>query len=398
MNWKVSDVMSQRKDFVVLASVDGANVSQLCERFGIARKTGYKWLNRYRQSGMEGLSDRPRTPHSFRSPTHNDVENIVLEIRDQHPAWGGRKIRARMQHLGFEHVPAASTMTQILRRHGKLSTTKKTVKPFVRFEHKDPNDLWQIDFKGEFSMSNHRRCYPLTLLDDHSRFALGLVACDGTTVNETQSALIPIFRKYGVPQAIYADNGPPFGAIHSPGRHTRLTAWMMRQGIRVVHGTPYHPQGRGKEERFHRTLKLELLQDRHFDDLLQSQQAFDPWRDMYNHERPHQSLDMQVPASRYQASSREYIEHTKRFEYSSRFEVRRTNYSGRFKFKGRTWEAGGAFSKDSIGLEPTENEKTWRVYYCHFAIGILDMTSERNRLKPLPRPTETPESNEETQA
>ena len=118
MTWKVSDVMSQRKDFVVLASVDGANVSQLCERFGIARKTGYKWLNRYRQSGMEGLSDKPRTPHSFRTPTHNDVEKIVLEIRDQHPAWGGRKIRARMQHLGFEHVPAASTMTQILRRHG----------------------------------------------------------------------------------------------------------------------------------------------------------------------------------------------------------------------------------------------------------------------------------------
>jgi transposase InsO family protein len=159
------------------------------------------------------------------------VERAVLKVRDEHPAWGGRKIQVRMRHLNQSNVPAASTITQILRRHGRLSgETAAATKPYVRFERSKPNELWQIDFKGEFRMSNRRNCYPLTLLDDHSRFAVGLVACEGTTVDETQTALIPIFRKYGVPQTIYADNGPPFGAMHSPGRHTRLTAWLMRQG------------------------------------------------------------------------------------------------------------------------------------------------------------------------
>lgn len=387
MSWKECDRVSERLDFVVMASVSGENISVLCERFGIARKTGYKWLARYRESGAQGLVDRSRAPRSFRSPTPHDVERAVLKVRDAHPAWGGRKIRARMRHLNQSNVPAASTITQILRRHGRLSDEASVAaKPYVRFERSEPNELWQIDFKGEFRMSDRRNCYPLTLLDDHSRFAVGLVACAGTTVDETQTALIPIFRKYGVPQAIYADNGPPFGAMHSPGRHTRLTAWLMRQGIRVIHGTPHHPQGRGKEERFHRTLKLELLQDRHFDNLDHSQRQFDPWRQMYNHERPHESLEMDVPASRYRPSPRGFSERTKPFEYPDRCEVRRTNSVGRFKFRGRLWTAGGAFARDSIGLSPTDEDGLWTVSYCHFSIGLLDINSESNRLKPIPPP------------
>lgn len=381
---KECDRVSERREFATLALSEGANISALCRRFGVVRKNGYKWIRRFKELGEAGLVDQPKTPHSFRSPTPNEMVDLVLGVRDEHPAWGGRKIRARLLRLGHETVPAASTITQILRRQGRLPDSgPETARPFERFERSTPNELWQIDFKGDFPMSNGKRCFPLTVLDDHSRYSLGIVACSGTTVVEAQAAFVRIFRRYGVPQAIYADNGPPFGAMHSPGRHTRLTVWMMRQGIHVIHGTPYHPQGRGKEERFHRTLKCELLQDGRFDDLDHSQRQFDPWRHMYNHERPHDTLELNVPASRYTPSQREFSERERPCEYSSRFEVRRTNRQGQFRFKRSMWKAGGAFSREPVGLLPTNDDGVWQVCFAHFPIGLLDMNANTESLKPI---------------
>jgi len=386
VSWKECDHVSERLEFATLASADGANISALCRRFGVSRKTGYKWLNRFRKTGEAGLIDQPKTPHSFREPTPDEMEASVLAVRDEHPAWGGRKIRKRLLNLGHISVPAASTITEILRRHNRLTAeASQAATPLGRFERPKPNDLWQIDFKGEFRMSNSRNCYPLTVLDDHSRFCLGLVACSGTTIDETRVAMTAIFQRYGVPVALYADNGPPFGAMHSPGRHTRLTVWMMRQGIHVIHGTPYHPQGRGKEERFHRTLNCELIQDKHFDDLDHSQSRFDPWRHMYNHERPHEALKLEVPATRYVASQREFSQRTRPFEYSDACEVRRTNRQGQFKFRGKSWKAGGAFGRESIGLRPTSEDGIWEVCFTQFSIGLLDLKSSSERLLPSPK-------------
>lgn len=384
MGWKECDRVSLRGEFVRLASVEGANFSTLCRQFEISRKTGYKWLARFREEGEAGLQDQSRRPRQVRCPTSAEVERRILEIRDAHPAWGGRKIRRRLQNLKMQEVPAASTITAILRRHGRISSEASQERiPYQSFERNAPNELWQMDFKGEFKMSNGRYCYPLTVLDDHSRFALGLVACGDQQRPTVQQHLISLFRRYGLPRAIYTDNGPPWGSLNSPTRHTQLTAWLMRLDVQVIHGTPFYPQGRGKEERFHRTLKAELLQDRHFDDLPHTQSRFDPWRHVYNQERPHEALGLEVPASRYHSSDREYPEQLVPFEYSNRFQTRRANAVGQIRFQGHSYKASEAFRNEILGLSATGEEGVWDVYYCHFRIGQLD---ERTEGGPLRRP------------
>lgn len=383
MTWKVTDAMSQKREFVELAGRDGANVSELCRRFGISRKTGYKWLQRVRSEGLTGLHERSRRP--VRSPvrTLDAMERLVLDVREQHPAWGGRKIRARLAALGHTGLPAVSTITAILHRHGRITDAASLARqPDQRFERSAPNELWQIDFKGEFPMSNRQDCYPLTILDDHSRYAVCLSACAGPDHDTVKARLQAVFQQYGLPQALYSDNGPPWGSIHSPRGHTRLTAWLMRLDIEVIHGRPYHPQGRGKEERFHRTLKAELLQDRRFDDLPHAQSRFDPFRAMYNHERPHEALEMNVPASRYRMSLRAYSEPLGEFVYPDHFERRRTNAVGQCSFRGRTIKISEAFSQQTIGLAPTADKHRWQVYFCHSPIGELNLNDKAPRIRP----------------
>lgn len=382
MGWRECDQVSLRREFVKLASVEGANVSALCRQFEVSRKTAYKWIGRYRAEGESGLADRSRRPLQVRGQTSAEMEARVLAIREEHPSWGGRKIRRRLQNLG-ESSPAASTITEILRRHGLIAAADSSARePYGRFERSAPNELWQIDFKGEFRMSNGRYCYPLTLLDDHSRYAIGLLACGDQRRVTVQAHLTTLFRRYGLPQAIYADNGPPWGSMHSPGRHTRLTAWLMRLDVQVIHGAPYHPQGRGKQERFHRTLKAELLQGRCFDDLAHAQARFDPWREMYNQDRPHEGLELGVPSDRYHTSPREFPEQLAAFEYSDRFETRKVNRVGQFQFRGKTYKASEAFSGERVGISATDRAGVWDVWYCHFRIGQLDESADG----PLRRP------------
>lgn len=383
MSWKTSDLMSVRREFSKLAMCEGANISALCVRFGISRKTGYKWLARYRQAGEAGLVEQSRRPKVLRCPTTADMEQRVLELRDQHPAWGGRKLRARLLAAGHDQVPAASTISGILKRHGRISPeASRAHQPFQRFERPAPNDLWQIDFKGEFAMDNGRYCYPLTVLDDHSRYVVGLAACADQTRESVMARLIDVFRRYGLPRAMYADNGPPWGSMNSPTRQTRFTTWLMRMDIEVIHGTPFHPQGRGKEERFHRTLKAELLQDRRFAHLAAAQSQFDPYRDVYNHERPHEALGLRPPAERYRPSLRSYPEALPVFEYSSRFTVRRTNPVGQFRFQGQQLKIGEAFASQPIGLTPTLVDGVWDVYFCHFPVGQFDLRDPDSKVRP----------------
>lgn len=386
MTWKVCDSMSQKLEFVELARADGANVSELCRRFSISRKTGYKWLNRVEQQGLEGLKNRSSRPLTMPVKTLDAIERLVLDVREQHPFWGGRKIKARLRALGHLGLPAPSTITEILRRHGKISeAASEARKADQRFERPTPNELWQIDFKGQFPMTNQQDCYPLTILDDHSRYVVCLSACTGPDHDTVKDRLRAVFQRYGMPQAMYSDNGPPWGSLNSLCGHTRLTAWLMRLDIKVIHGRPYHPQGRGKEERFHRTLKLELLQDRHFDDLPHAQSKFDPFRAMYNHERPHEALGLDVPASHYRMSQRAFSESLPEFEYPDRFERRRTNPMGQFQFKGRTVKTSEAFCSQTIGLAATRESHLWDAYFCHFRIGEFNLNDEHPRVRYQPQ-------------
>ncbi len=307
MPWKLLTPMSQRKEFVSLVQTDGANMARLCRRFEISRKIGYKWLARYRATGEAGLADRSRRPHRSPGETKEALVAAVLAVRTAHPAWGGRKIRFRLQAQNWSEVPAASTITDILRRHGLINPEESAKhKAWQCFEAETPNDLWQMDFKGHFEAAAGR-CHPLTVLDDHSRFALGLEACANERRHTVQQRLTTIFRRYGLPRKMLVDNGSPWGsdAAHP---YTPLTVWLLRLGVKVSHSSPYHPQTLGKDERFHRTLKAELLQYCQGLDLTTCQQRFDVWRLVYNLERPHEALGMAVPMSRYRESPRTFPE------------------------------------------------------------------------------------------
>jgi transposase InsO family protein len=357
-------------EFVTFARMPGACISDLCGRFGISRKTGYKWLGRS-TLGVE-VHDLSRRPDSSPRRTPPGLEAHILTIRQRYPFYGGRKIRGKLLQEGIEHPPAASTITSILDRNGLLSPQRRRTRNWQRFEAPAPNALWQMDFKGHFAL-DRGRCHPLTVLDDHSRFCLGLVACpdeQGITVN---SRLVPIFECYGLPERMLMDNGGPWGSS-GQGLHTRLSAGLIRLGITVSHGRPLHPQTQGKDERFHRTLKLEVISQRPvWHDNAEVQSAFDRWRPEYNFERPHEALGFEVPASRYAPSLRPYPGALPAVEYDSDFAVRRVQQNGRVKLKGRRFFVGKAFAGEPAGLLQVE-DGVWDVYYCHQWISRIDLT------------------------
>ena len=242
MPWMVADTMSLRREFVMLASLEGANIAEVCRRFEISRKTGYKWIRRFSESGAEELKDRSRRPARSPAKTPPHTEKAVLALRDAHPAWGGRKLHARMVHQGQRDVPAPSTITGILRRHGRLDEAESLKhKAWTRFEHSAPNGLWQMDFKGHFALSQGR-CHPLTVLDDHSRFSLGLYACANERTLTVKDHLSEIFRRYGLPERILADNGSPWGDAPD-SRYTPLGVWLLLLGVGIGHG---HAPGKAR--------------------------------------------------------------------------------------------------------------------------------------------------------
>lgn len=373
MRWLEASVVSNRQEFVRLASCEGANVRELCRRYEVSPQTGYKWLRRFRSDPSAPLVDASRRPHRSPAQTPLEIELAVLTARAAHPKWGGRKIRARLLHLGYEGVPSPSTITAVLHRHGLIDPAESAKRPhWQRFEHAAPNALWQMDFKGHFALARGR-CHPLTVLDDHSRFAIGLEACGderGLTVRERLTA---IFRRYGLPERMVMDNGAPWGsdAAHP---HTPLTVWLMRQGIRVSHGRPYHPQTQGKDERFHRTLHAELLQGTSFLDLSACQPAFDRWRHVYNFERPHQALGLATPASRYAPSPRSFCETLPPIEYGDGDLVRNVMAEGWVNFKGRKFRISMAFRGYPVAFRPTATDGVWDVWFMTHRIAQIDLT------------------------
>jgi transposase InsO family protein len=373
MPWKEASTMSLRDEFVTLATVPGVNMTTLCARFGISRKTGYKWLSRRAEEGTASLLDRSRRPHHSPAQTPAAMEQLVLALRRQHPAWGGRKLQRRLQDLGHADVPSPSTITAILRRHGLLTENRAGYpRSYTRFEHPAPNDLWQMDFKGHFALMNRQRCHPLTVLDDHSRFALGLRACENEQGLTVQQELTLIFRRYGLPHRMLMDHGPPWGGSSAEHKHTPLTVWLIRLGIAVSHGRPYHPQTQGKDERFHRTLDMELLCRTTLRDLPHTQQHFDAWRDDYNLHRPHEALDMDVPARRYQPSIRPFPKRLPELQYAADVTVRKVQAGGRLRFLGHEARVGYPFVGEFLGLRATDTDGLWNVYYGPLLLGRLD--------------------------
>jgi transposase InsO family protein len=373
MPWQELSVMRQREEFVRLAMAAGANVSELCRRFGISRAKGYKWLERYRVEGRAGLADRSRRPARSPSRTPAVVEAEVLRIRAaSNNVWAGRKIARVMRRNGAVEVPAPSTITAILRRHGKLDERQhEHPGPYRRFEWAAPNELWQMDFKGHFGTAQGR-CHPLTVLDDHSRYSLMIAACGNEQDTTVRAQLLPVFRRYGLPLAMLMDNGSPWGdAGDQP--HTIFTAWLLRLGVRVIHIRPLHPQTQGKDERFHRTLKAEVLSGRSFRDLPACQTAFDRWRHVYNHERPHEALALATPAERYHASARSFPEVLPTIEYGPGDIVRKVDQDGFISFRRRSIRVGKAFRGHPVAFRQTDEDGVLSIHFCAHRIGTLDL-------------------------
>lgn len=256
MPWQEMSTMGERREFVRLAMQEGANRRELCRRFGISPDVGYKWIQRW-EAGDEELADRSRRPHRCPGRSEAVMEEHVLAVRDAHPAWGARKIARCLENVGIA-PPALSTVHGILCRHSRIKPPIASSGAYQRFEMEAPNLLWQMDFKGWVPLANQARCHPLTIVDDHSRFAVCLAACANEQSNTVQGQLEITFRCYGLPEAVFVDNGTPWGDA-SGARWTRLGVWLLKLGVDVLHSRPFHPQSRGKSERFHRTSRLRCL-------------------------------------------------------------------------------------------------------------------------------------------
>jgi len=372
MPFEVSTIMDRRHEFVRFARHEGANIRALCRQFGIAPNTAYKWLERYASSGDAGLADQSRRPHTSPARTTPDTEAIVLALRDQHPTWGGRKLQRRMQTLGYAAVPAPSTITAILRRHDRLQGPRvDQPRTYGRFERPTPNDLWQLDFMGHRAMGTGR-IHPLSVLDDHSRFGIGLFACAHERSELVQAHLITCFQAYGLPTAILADNGPTWGSSH-PGAITWLEAWWIRLGIRVLHGRYRHPQTQGKVERWHQTIDRDLFQFQVVRDLTAAQAAFNAFRHVYNTDRPHEALALDVPSDHYHPSPRSYPETLPEIVYSDDHTVHLVKRAGWIWFGGRMIFISEALRGLPVGVRPTLIDGVFVVRFCDQAIKRIDL-------------------------
>lgn len=372
MPWEEVTVMSLRIQFIHEAELGKTTFTDLCKRYRISVKTGYKWLNRYHEQGVDGLNDLSRKPHSSPHRIAPDIVEQILSLRHQYPRLGGRKIHFMLLRQGITSVPASSTITDILRRNGLIDPAEaKKHKAFIRFEHELPNQLWQMDFKGHFPL-DEGRCHPLTVLDDHSRFCVGLAACPNERGSIVQKQLIAIFRSYGIPQRMTMDNGSPWGkdAVH---RLTRLTVWLIRLGIKVSHSSPYHPQTQGKDERFHRSLKEELLNHRSIRNLEQAQQEFDEWLNFYNVLRPHEALGMLVPNDRYKPSDKVFPETLPSIEYQESDNVRKVQANGEIHFRGRIFKISNALHGYPVAVKSTDQDGIFDIYFCNERVKCINL-------------------------
>jgi len=373
-------VMEQKIEFVHLAFSKTISFNELCKRFDISRPTGYKWLKRYELNRESGLVERSRRPNTSPRKLGRELEDIILNLRDKNPEWGAKKLHRLLINMQKEgkytanSIPARSTINKVLKRNGRISRHKsEQSKNWQRFEYPTPNALWQMDFKGYFSFINKKLCHPLTIIDDHSRYNIGLIACKNQQYNTVINCLERVFEQYGLPNLILTDNGSPWGSAgnfpsYGSRSFTKVEKWLIQHQVVLIHGRPWHPQTQGKEERFHKTLKVELLQYNSYENFNQCQKGFNKWRFKYNHKRPHEAIDFDVPADRYQPSNRIYNREIKKPEYPAGSIVKKVKDKGLLFFKGKVFRVGKAFYKDEIALVPTDSNGSYKVMYYDYKI------------------------------
>lgn len=367
MPWESRTVEDQRREFVQ-AAMGCTNFSALCRDFGIDRHTGYKWVGRY--AACQPLTDRSRRPHTSPSRTSEEVELLILAVRAENPGWGARTIRDVLIREGHTNIPCAKTVNNILNRYGCISPEESQKrKPFTRFEKEWCNQMWQVDFKGEFRMEDNRYCYPLDIMDDHSRFAIKVVP-----LLSTANAVIPVFqdafREFGLPDSILSDNGAQFAGFRKG--YTQFERWLMDLDILPIHGRVKHPQTQGKIERFHRTMKQELLNHTAIADIKDAERKLAAWREKYNHIRPHEALGMKRPGDVYEPSQREYSQEIRKYEYGGAYHVVKVNSWGYVRFDKWQVYLSETMTGQYIEFRPSPDGETFAACYRNFKIAEFD--------------------------
>lgn len=377
MPFTEQSIMSQRLEFCILASKPESNLSDLCRRFNITRRTGYKWLKRFLEEGMLGLEDKSKRPDNFPNQVATYIDQYVVALRKNDPEWGAKKLHKIISNhkdqgmYQYPRVPCKTTITKILKRNCLVpSNRSKQSEGFERFEYEYPNELWQMDYKGYFKLLNKEICHPLTITDDHSRYNICLKACEDQKETTVKQSLINVFRKYGLPYKILTDNGSPWGASGNESAdgsrsYSALEKWLIQLNIQLIHGKPYHPQTQGKEERFHRTLKQELINYEQFRDHIHCQKRFDSWRDRYNCIRPHEAIAFRVPAELYKPSNKAYPEKIEDYEYNLSDIKRKVRDKGTISFKNKEFRVGKAFIGEHVALRESQNNNNYEIYFCN---------------------------------
>jgi transposase InsO family protein len=372
MGWKTMDVRQQRVEFVVAAARREKAFSALCAEFGISRPTGYLWSERYGAHGLAGIAEQTRRPHRSPRKTGEEVEQQVLAMRRRYPDWGARKLQDLLVQTG-QRLPI-STIHRILRRHKQVQDQPLGSRECQRFERSAPNELWQMDFKGPRGWN--QLVGPLSILDDHSRYLIGLQALGSTQGELVREQLEESFRRCGVPEAMLMDHGIPWWGPRSGLGLTKISVWLMQQGIRLYWSGIRHPQTQGKIERFHGTL-LRSLQKRHSSKPL-NQQWLDDYRWEYNHVRPHEALGMKTPAKVWQQSQRKYQSNPPDWEYPPGAVLRKVDSDGKLQLNGQQWHFSRALSRQWVQIVTLEQRAL--VYYCTTVIRELDLITGKSSL------------------
>lgn len=370
MTWKVTNVVSQRIEFVARLISKRESVSELCEEYGISRQTGHLWLKRYREAGtFAALEDRSHAPIHVWNRSQRRIEELVVQLRRE-DGWAGRKIQ---QILEREHGIriSARTVDRILKREGCIDNEHLNRPALKRFQREKPNQLWQMDFKGQYRTEDGF-CYPLTILDDHSRYVLSLKALKGTRSEGVRDSLIQAFQTYGLPDQMLADHGTPWWNVNSTdGSLTQIGVMLIKQGVKLSHGGIGHPQTQGKVERFHRTLARSLKyrgEPRRFEDW---QASLDRIRESYNNRRPHEALNLDVPAQHYLLSSRAFQIQPPECNYPALWTVAQLNGSGNLRYGRRQYFVSKALRDEQVAFRKVETKLLVR--FRHIYIREIDL-------------------------
>ena len=369
MPWECKTVEEQRREFAEAAK-ETKNFSALCREFDITRKTGYKWVERYKENA--DLSDKSRKPFTIANRTPIETEERIVVLRAENPGWGAKKLKEVLERQGHE-IPCVKTVNNILNRYGCISAEEsRKHQAFTRFEKEHCNEMWQTDFKGEFRMADNNYCYPLNIFDDHSRFVIK-IAPALSTANKVIPAFRSAFCEYGMPNSVLSDNGAQFAGFRQG--YTRFEKWLMNHDVLPIHGRIKHPQTQGKIERFHRTMQEELLKHTVMENIDDANNKFQLWREKYNNIRPHEALGMKCPAEVYIPSSRAYSDEVSPYEYGGQFHVIKVNSWGYARFDKWQVYLSETMINEYIEFRPNPHGDSFVVCYRNFKIAEFDTLS-----------------------